>query len=103
MDLETLVPMLIAFVSKYPITATIIGILGSARLIMKPVMTAIRGIVDQTATQSDNLMLDKVEGNKIYKAAIWILDYCLSIKVPTQPTIPAAPAIELPPSSEGQR
>lgn len=90
MDMETLVPMLVAFVQKYPITATIIGVMGSARLVMKPIMSALRALADSTQTTKDNEMLDKVEGNKIYKAAIFVLDYALSIKRPAPKA--AAPA-----------
>lgn len=60
----------------------VIFYIGLARLIMKPVMTAVQEIVNLTPSTKDNEFLDAVLGSKIYKAVSWALDYVASLKLP---------------------
>lgn len=82
MDNQVIISFLITLVSKYPITATIIGVMGTARLILKPVMTCLHAIAESTETTKDNEFLKKLEEHKVFKAISFILDYAFSIKVP---------------------
>lgn len=95
MSVETIVQMILAFVGKYPVTASIIAIMGTARLIMKPIMVALHSIADATGSLKDNQILEGLEGNKIYKLVVFILDYAVSIKIPaSQPSVPAPVAVK---------
>lgn len=77
-----LTQLLLDLVAKYPVLASIVGVVGLLRLIIKPIMVALKSIVESTETPKDNELLVKVEESKIYKAVIFLLDYLASIKVP---------------------
>lgn len=55
---------------------------GLARMIMKPIMTAVQEVVKVTPSQKDDVFLEKVLESKIYKGFSWVLDYVLSVKLP---------------------
>jgi len=76
--------LLVELVAKYPMAASIVAVVGVLRITVKPVMSAVRSIVDATATQKDNEFLDNVEGSKIYKAFIYVVDWFSSVKLPGQ-------------------
>jgi hypothetical protein len=56
--------------------------IGFARLVMKPIMTAVGEIIDLTPTQADDAFWDKVLESKIYKGLVFALDYVASVKLP---------------------
>lgn len=60
----------------------LIGVVGTLRLIMKPIMVALRAIADATPSAADNEVLDNVEKSKVYSTVIFILDWLVSIKLP---------------------
>ncbi len=68
-------------IEKYPVAMTIISIMGMARLIIKPTMVYLHEVVLVTETKKDDEMLAKVEGSKVYKAILFVLDWFTSIKV----------------------
>ncbi len=72
-------------VSKNPTIAALIVFMGTIRLVMKPIVSAIMQIVDMTETKSDNEFVQKIIESKTYKAVTWVLDYVGSIKVPQAP------------------
>jgi len=74
--------VLIDLVTKFPVLASIVAVIGILRIVVKPVMSAARSIVDATPSQKDNEFLDKLEGHKIYKAFIYVVDWFSSIKLP---------------------
>lgn len=76
--------LLVDLVTKYPLAATIVGVIGVLRLVFKPVMSAARSIVEATPSQKDNEFLDKLEASKIYKAVAYVVDWFASIKLPGQ-------------------
>ncbi len=69
-------------VAKNPMVASLIVMVGTMRLVMKPIMSALQQVVDLTATKVDDEMLKKVLDSKWYKAISWFLDYVGSIKLP---------------------
>lgn len=70
--------------SKYPLILTVLGAMGVARLIFKPLFTFLRSIADATPSIKDNQLLDGFMGGKIYAAICWFLDLTLSVKLPGQ-------------------
>lgn len=58
--------------------ATVIGFI---RMVMKPIMTIIEKAVEETETEKDDVILEKILGSSIYKALAWIIDYLGSIKI----------------------
>lgn len=74
--------IIVELVQKFPIAASIVGVVGVARIIFKPLMTFAHAIVDATSSQKDNEFLIKVEGSKIYKGVAYVMDYLVSIKLP---------------------
>jgi hypothetical protein len=91
MDIQTIlnamsdfhiVPMLVNLVTSYPKIATVFLIMGAARAIMKPLMTLLRTVAEQTPSTKDNELLDQVEKSKVFKTVEFVLDYVASIKLP---------------------
>lgn len=72
------------FVSQYPIIATILMVVGVARLVNKPLFSFLRTYVQATPTPNDDRVLDKVEASKAYKVLSYILDLTASIKLPAK-------------------
>ena len=75
-------PIVISFGAKFPIIFTIVFFMGTIRLFMKPLMSAIQTYIDSTPTSSDNEFLEKIKQNFIYKIIVFILDWALSLKLP---------------------
>lgn len=81
--LSFLGPVLGSFAIKYPVLADILGIMVTARLIIKPLMSALITMAKDTNIE----VLDNVAAfsdNKIYKIVAFILDWVLSIKLPSK-------------------
>lgn len=64
------------------VLAVIVSVVGTARLIFKPIMSAARSIVQATANPNDDLILDNIEKSKAYQVIEFVVDYILSIKLP---------------------
>ena len=59
--MEDLLSFLLPLISKYPIVASILLVVGGLRVVFKPIMSAARSYVDYTSTASDNAKLDAIE------------------------------------------
>jgi hypothetical protein len=85
--LAILAGFLPGWVEKYPILADILGIMATARLVIKPIMSALLTIFASTSFP----FLAKVaefSDNKIYKIIAFILDWVVSLKLPKKPKEP---------------
>lgn len=80
--MEDLIGILIPIISKYPIVASILMVVGGLRVVIKPIMSALRSYVEYTDSPNDNVKLDKIESSKLYKTLSYILDYLASVKLP---------------------
>jgi len=67
---------------KYPVLGSLVGAVGIARLIFKPLFTFLHQVVIATPSDKDDLLLGKAEGSKVYKWVVFALDYLASIKLP---------------------
>lgn len=72
------------FMAKYPQVGTVLMIVGTLRLIFKPLTTFLHQVVDATPTVRDNEILDRIEKSKAFKVVAWALDYFASVKLPGQ-------------------
>jgi hypothetical protein len=57
-------------------------VIGMLRIAVKPVMTVLINLANETETKKDDKIVHDIEQSKIYKALIFILDYMASIKIP---------------------
>lgn len=87
-SIESIWPVLSAFIlgyaTEYPTIFTIVGIMGSVRIVMKPLMSLVLVTVELTPTNKDNLFLEKLKNYWWYKTLVYLLDWSLSIKLPVK-------------------
>lgn len=86
MDLEQvfsfLQPMLESLSGKYGPLLQGLTIMASLRLVFKPLMSALDGLVEIIPGDGDNKLLDKIKCSKYYKGVVFMVDYFASIKLP---------------------
>jgi hypothetical protein len=75
-------PMLEAAAGSYGVVVQIISVIGVLRLVFKPVMSVVQAVISLTPTLSDDQLLSKILGSKVYKIASYLLDWTASIKLP---------------------
>lgn len=59
-----------------------IAIIGSLRLVVKPIMGLIEAYVLITPSKEDDLLPAKIKENKAYKSLVYLLDWFASLKLP---------------------
>ncbi|OQB05738.1 MAG: hypothetical protein BWY19_00763 [bacterium ADurb.Bin212] len=75
--------LLLGLIEKYPGAAYTLMVIGSLRVINKPLFSMLKQLVDYTAwTEKDNALLQKIIDSKAYKYVSYVLDYLGSFKVP---------------------
>ena len=79
--LDFLVPMLQSAIVKYPKVMIFVSIMGTFRMVFKPLVTFAHAYVAATPSTSDDLKLEKVEASKPFRAIKFLVDYFTSIKV----------------------
>jgi hypothetical protein len=99
-DASTLIPLdaqnfilgwLLGLAKTHPWVATVITILGGARLWVKPVFSFVHWVIDLTPSASDNAVFDRVLAwfhSPLGSKVAYLLDWAFSIKI----IPPAAPA-----------
>lgn len=78
--LTTILSFFFEFAKNWPWVASLIVVMGTLRMFLKPIMTAIQAIVKATPSTKDDETLDKVEKSMPYKAIMFIIDYIASLK-----------------------
>lgn len=79
--LSFLQPLLETYAGKFGVIVQVVSIIGTVRIIVKPIMVAVEQIVLDTETKKDDLQLEKVKSNKIFKTVIFLLDWFASVKI----------------------
>lgn len=79
--LQALASFIEGFASEYPWLAQIIMIVGTFRLFIKPIMTAIEEIVKLTPGTKDDEKLDEVKSHPAWYWFFFIIDWITSIKI----------------------
>jgi hypothetical protein len=75
-------PMIEAYSGQLGGAIQVITIIGSLRLLIKPVMGLIEAYVLITPSKEDDLFPAKIKDNKIYKSIVYLLDWLASLKLP---------------------
>jgi hypothetical protein len=81
--------LVISFALAHPWFLGFLAVLGTVRMLIKPIMTGLRYYANSTATKSDDALLDEVEHSWAYTAFLFALDWFCSIKVPAKSPDPA--------------
>ena len=80
--LQLLGPLLEAYGGDLGVVMQVISIIGSLRLVNKPLFSFLNAVVAFTYwTEEDNLLLAKVESSKVYKGIMYVLDWVASAKI----------------------
>lgn len=74
--------LLIALIQKYPVLATVALVMGSLRMVFKPIMAALSAYYEGTPDPNDGGWLVKFKESKVYAGISFALDYAASIKLP---------------------
>lgn len=83
--LVALGPLMGIYAGEYGCLAAIIGYMGTARLIVKPLQGLIQSIVDATPTPRDNAKWDAFRNHKVTLAVLYVLEWGSSIKIASPP------------------
>jgi hypothetical protein len=79
--LSFLAPILEAYSGQLGGAIQIITIVGSLRLLIKPLMGVLEAFVTITPSKTDDLLPEKIKENKIYKSVVYLLDWLASLKL----------------------
>ncbi len=79
--LEFIIPLIQSMSVKYPVIVSIIAVMGTLRIIFKPIMSVLHAYVESTETLKDDEKLAKAEASKYYKAIAWLVDFFASYKL----------------------
>lgn len=74
-------PLIGAYAGEYGWAVAAVAYVGSFRLFFKPIMAAVESAVKGSESKSDDEILNKVQGNIIYKGFIFLVDMLASIKI----------------------
>jgi hypothetical protein len=75
------ISILIQLVDKYPAISSVIFVIGTLRVINKPLFSLARAVVGVTPSKKDDEYLDKVEQSKVYKTVLYLFDWFASVKI----------------------
>jgi hypothetical protein len=75
-------PLLESYAGQHGWLVTVLTVVGSLRLFLKPVMSIVQNVVYLTPKKSDDEFLNKVLESKAYKAVSYVLDWFGSVKLP---------------------
>lgn len=73
--------MIIDFATQHPSLASVLIIIGSLRLVFKPLFAALHSFAQSTGNASLDQGLTSVEQSQLYTWVSWLLDYLGSIKL----------------------
>lgn len=84
--LEFLKPLIESFAAGNAgvaqVLAAVIWVIGTARLIIKPLRELVGVIVKLTKSEKDDLLVGEVEQSKWAKILVFLADYFFSVKLP---------------------
>ena len=78
--MENIIQFVLQMAVQNPKIAAVILVIGSFRVLMKPIMELLKAYVLITPSKKDDELLDKAEKSQLYKIVMFILDYAFSIK-----------------------
>lgn len=92
-------PLVVRVVENHPWVASLLLLIGSLRLICKPIMSLVRSRIAATPTTDDDAQLQRVMSSWWYQALAWTLDFVASIKI--VPAVQVTVSRSTAPSMEG--
>lgn len=78
---DFLKPLLEAYGGEYGWAVTVLTYIGTFRVIFKPLMTGIEGVIAATPSKEDDKKLAEIKEHKAYKFVVWLVDFLGSIKL----------------------
>lgn len=79
MDVSLILANLVATHPKLMILITVVG---TARLVFKPIISGIDAVVAATPTKADDEVVEKAKSSKVFKVIAAVMNYLLSLKLP---------------------
>lgn len=79
--LAFLTPLVEAYGGKLGFLVQLVSIVGTLRLLVKPVMSIIDVAVNLTPSEKDDDLVSRIENNKVFKSILYVLDWFASIKL----------------------
>lgn len=74
-------PLIEAYAGNYSVAIQIVAIVGTLRLLVKPLMTILEVVVKLTPTKADDKLPEVVKNHKAYKLVVYLLDWFASVKL----------------------
>lgn len=74
--------IIIDSIKEYPWFTNLVIIMGTLRLIFKPMFSLINVVVEATPTEKDNKIWRRIQESKQMRFIVWLVDYFASIKLP---------------------
>lgn len=71
----------VVFLSQYPVTASILAVIGALRLAIKPLVSAIRVIAKETLPPKADKVVEDIFTSKTWNTVLYVLDWLTSIKL----------------------
>ena len=72
----------IELIKEYPWFANLVMIIGTLRVVMKPLFSLIDAVTAATPNKQDDAAWKGVKESKAMSLFIWLIDYVASVKVP---------------------
>ena len=79
--MEAIVEFLLSISNTFPILTSVFAVLYTAGLVFQVTHSALREYVLKSPSTSDDILLEKVESHKKFKAVKYVMDLLLNIKV----------------------
>jgi len=70
-----------ALTDKFSWLGTVLIMMGAFRVVLKPLVSAVRGYIASTPDPADDAWLAKVEASPVGGVVLWVIDYITSIKL----------------------
>jgi hypothetical protein len=75
------IEIIVSCLQTHPLFTTVLTTIGGLRLVIKPTMSMLHYLADQTDTRKDNDLLDEIESSKVIKGIAYGLDWLTSIQI----------------------
>jgi hypothetical protein len=79
--MEWIKPLVEMYAGSLGPVVQLIAIVGTLRLVIKPLMEAFKAVVAATPSKSDDELPSKVEASSVYKTVLFVLDWLASLKL----------------------
>lgn len=78
---QLLEPVILSYAGKYGVVLQVLTWIGTARIIIKPLIVAIEKIVIDTPSKKDEMIFNRIKYSQYFKVALFFLDWLGSINL----------------------